>query len=1171
MGKIRVAGHSVAELDELRDHFALLVETALHTVATSVAASLSDVVTAATDPTHVQLVIDQWNAQVSANLAPFVAATYESGALAVGFDLAHSANLPPGQGIPAVSHNFTESYLAQATNRLKGIGDDLWGTIQQELIKGQQAGESIDDIARRVQNAAGVTNGRALRIARTEIIAASNAGSYAQAKLVADEGDQKEWVATLDNRTRIDHVHADGQVVPLDQPFIVGGWPLMYPGEIGAPASEVVNCRCTLTYVYGEITKTCDCVGALTSATHLPGKSPITVASESCICPTVPGEHTPAAHYDALTHADKAAIYEDFKAQGSISPAYGGAKIYKHLQGIQSQLEAAGLDEYAALRAIDEIYLEKGGKSSFEQKFDEWVSSAAGKKATGGKFAAPKPATLKPPPPATTPEPTSLASLDADAVFTAAQTAQHGEVIAEAEEASGKETYHYRIVKLGNLPDDPIVVQERIGDSWSGAISFKVFDPAALKNGTYAHLQWHAPAKVQGYVHLDKPGMIPTLPSVAPATPEPVPTMSAADIFTAAPYHPLNGVIAETEPDPVTGTKYRVIKTETGPQVQWWNGNTWVSFGVPQGPDELATALPSIKWHKPTTETAAPTPTPTASTSKLAELSAEDKAHIIADVQADLAVSKSYADSWFAVKNAAYDYEITPAEALDIVAAHPGLQSLKHALGDYVKQDPDAHSPQHDPPKKFTATAAPGPLPPKPIVEEPPLPSSAPTDPLAGITKSTTAQWYQLFKDTKPVTPGWGGSAIFKTLQQAKAELKLNPGLATELDGLTDEQLIKLLDQALANQDKTGAKTYLGEVGKWADAPAGKKAGAKLGTTAHAPAPHAPVPAATGEGADITHVPEAAQQEFFTKFKNSGTYLSSTPSTVYAKLRELIESDPKFAGLTDLQALKILDSVGAKKLGVPDKHLYEKKIVDWLATPQGKKAALEAHMSPEEKAALAKKAAEAALKKQAEDAKKLAELEKQYAMDRSTIPEFDPAVPSSSFSTITVQTAQKMQNEMLAEQPWTTTQKRDLTYYTGSNYTAMNRYLREGGSASPRTREAIAGAQAGMRPSTRPILVQRGTGFAQFGVHGYEETVALVGKTLQDRGFMSTSVGGSAAFGGAVRLDIECPVGTPMAFVKSISHFKGENEMLLAAGHKYRVVSVTREGYQTVVRVRIVP
>ena len=42
------------------------------------------------------------------------------------------------------------------------------------------------------------------------------------------------------------HAEADGQEVKIDEPFIVDGESLMYPGDVTGSASNVINCRCTV-------------------------------------------------------------------------------------------------------------------------------------------------------------------------------------------------------------------------------------------------------------------------------------------------------------------------------------------------------------------------------------------------------------------------------------------------------------------------------------------------------------------------------------------------------------------------------------------------------------------------------------------------------------------------------------------------------------------------------------------------------------------------------------------------------------------------------------------------------------------------------------------------------------------------------------------------------------
>lgn len=57
---------------------------------------------------------------------------------------------------------------------------------------------------------------------------------------------RKRWVTKHDAKVRETHRHAEGQTTPLEEPFTVGGFPLMYPGERGGPASEIINCRCVI-------------------------------------------------------------------------------------------------------------------------------------------------------------------------------------------------------------------------------------------------------------------------------------------------------------------------------------------------------------------------------------------------------------------------------------------------------------------------------------------------------------------------------------------------------------------------------------------------------------------------------------------------------------------------------------------------------------------------------------------------------------------------------------------------------------------------------------------------------------------------------------------------------------------------------------------------------------
>lgn len=87
---------------------------------------------------------------------------------------------------------------------------------------------------------------------RTEMIARteSTRSVSAAAQLVYREAGvkQREWISATDDRTRPDHLTANGQVRNIDEPFLVGGYRMMQPGDssLGAPVDQIVFCRCSI-------------------------------------------------------------------------------------------------------------------------------------------------------------------------------------------------------------------------------------------------------------------------------------------------------------------------------------------------------------------------------------------------------------------------------------------------------------------------------------------------------------------------------------------------------------------------------------------------------------------------------------------------------------------------------------------------------------------------------------------------------------------------------------------------------------------------------------------------------------------------------------------------------------------------------------------------------------
>lgn len=121
--------------------------------------------------------------------------------------------------------------------------------ITSNITQAVLQGKSIPEIAKTMQTVVGMNKASATRNARTAMTGAQNAGrqaTYDQAKAMGIKV-KKEWVATLDGRTRHSHGMADGQQVELDGKFTVGRAKMRYPGDVqnGTP-EEIYNCRCTM-------------------------------------------------------------------------------------------------------------------------------------------------------------------------------------------------------------------------------------------------------------------------------------------------------------------------------------------------------------------------------------------------------------------------------------------------------------------------------------------------------------------------------------------------------------------------------------------------------------------------------------------------------------------------------------------------------------------------------------------------------------------------------------------------------------------------------------------------------------------------------------------------------------------------------------------------------------
>ena len=139
-------------------------------------------------------------------------------------------------------------FLAQRENKLKDVPDAVFERIKATLEAGLKAGETTAQLSARVKsefNAIGDLEAK--RIALTETAAAYG---FARSESMKQAGIQfKAWLTSGNDNVRDAHLIAGSEYpaergIPVDEPFIVDGEELMYPGDSAGSARNVINCHC---------------------------------------------------------------------------------------------------------------------------------------------------------------------------------------------------------------------------------------------------------------------------------------------------------------------------------------------------------------------------------------------------------------------------------------------------------------------------------------------------------------------------------------------------------------------------------------------------------------------------------------------------------------------------------------------------------------------------------------------------------------------------------------------------------------------------------------------------------------------------------------------------------------------------------------------------------------
>lgn len=142
--------------------------------------------------------------------------------------------------------------LQRTRNLMVRTPDEVYRLVVRALGDSVAMGGTVEDQAQAVRHVLDVTGtenwpSRGRTVAVTEVHRAWNMGALAASMRAQQQLDRplnKRWVSRDDRATRPAHNRADGQIRPINQPFIVNMEPLMTPGDPAGSPSNVINCRC---------------------------------------------------------------------------------------------------------------------------------------------------------------------------------------------------------------------------------------------------------------------------------------------------------------------------------------------------------------------------------------------------------------------------------------------------------------------------------------------------------------------------------------------------------------------------------------------------------------------------------------------------------------------------------------------------------------------------------------------------------------------------------------------------------------------------------------------------------------------------------------------------------------------------------------------------------------
>ena len=182
---------------------------------------------------------------------------FKNNANYTAYDLEHSNGVNFGFGIydtSTVTKLLKDNPDLLPKWKIEEQKDYVWNKkkVNNAITQGVIQGERLDQITKRLSTGLASANENTMKtFARTAMTGAQNAGREQRFMTLKAKGINvvKQWMATLDGRTRHSHRMMDGETLPVAKdkwhPVTFSNG-CRYPGDPEGPAAEVYNCRCTM-------------------------------------------------------------------------------------------------------------------------------------------------------------------------------------------------------------------------------------------------------------------------------------------------------------------------------------------------------------------------------------------------------------------------------------------------------------------------------------------------------------------------------------------------------------------------------------------------------------------------------------------------------------------------------------------------------------------------------------------------------------------------------------------------------------------------------------------------------------------------------------------------------------------------------------------------------------